>query len=190
MKSDLISTLRLSFVMFILLVVVYPLAVLGISHFAPGNGQGEFVYNKNRPVGMLLVGQRFSQDQYFQGRPSAIDYNSSVSGGSNKGPSNPEYLTQVKARIDTFAVHNPGIRRSVIPSLLFTASGSGLDPHLSPLGAIVQVPRIAKLRKISESVLLTLVKQHTEPPLWGMFGPEKVNTLQLNLALDQMCPPR
>jgi K+-transporting ATPase ATPase C chain len=92
----------------------------------------------------------------------------------------------VEERIDTFLVHNPGVKRSEIPAELVTASGSGLDPHLSPEGALVQVPRIAKLRNIPEQKLRDLVKENTKGPLAGMFGPATVNVLQLNLALDEI----
>jgi K+-transporting ATPase ATPase C chain len=132
------------------------------------------------------IGQKFTDDKYFWSRPSAVDYNSAGSGGSNKGPTNPEYLALVQSRIDTFLAHNPGVKKSEIPSELVTASGSGQDPNLSPQGAMVQVSRIAKTRNIQEEKLFALINEHVEKPLLNLFGTTKVNVLKLNLALDNL----
>ncbi|MBC8156416.1 MAG: potassium-transporting ATPase subunit C, partial [Bacteroidetes bacterium] len=126
-----------------------------------------------------------TEDRYFNGRPSAVDYNAAGSAGSNKGPSNPDYLKTVQERIDTFMVHNPGIQKSAIPAELVTASGSGLDPDLSPAAALIQVSRIAKVRGLPVERVTQLVNENTEGPLLGVFGPSKVNVLKLNVALDQ-----
>lgn len=138
------------------------------------------------PLTTHLVGQAFTQDKYFQGRPSAVGYNAGGSGGSNKGPSNPDYLAQVQARIDTFLAHNPSVKKSDIPSDLVTASGSGLDPHISPEGAYVQVSRIAKARNLDEVKVKALVEKSVQQPLLGLFGTKTVNVLELNIALDQL----
>ncbi|MEO7044850.1 MAG: potassium-transporting ATPase subunit C, partial [Ferruginibacter sp.] len=106
--------------------------------------------------------------------------------GSNKGPSNPDYLKDVQARIDTFLVHNPDVSILEISSDLVTASGSGLDPNISVQAAKVQVKRIAKIRKIAAGNLEQLIVSNTEKPLAGMFGPEKINVLKLNIALDNL----
>lgn len=132
------------------------------------------------------IGQSFTGDQYFQGRPSAVQYNAAGSGGSNKGPYNKAYLDTVKARIATFHVHNPTVARADIPVELVTASGSGLDPDISPQAAIVQVSRISAVRHIPEVALLSLIQQHTVKPLLGIMGPEKVNVLKLNIALNEI----
>ena len=108
------------------------------------------------------------------------------SGGSNKGPSNEEYLGVVQARVDTFLVHNPGVKKADIPVELVTASGSGLDPDISEKAALVQVERIAKVRNVPAQQLQQLVKEHINGPLLGLFGPAKINVLKLNLALDQL----
>jgi K+-transporting ATPase ATPase C chain len=113
-----------------------------------------------------------------------VGYNAAGSGGSNKGPSNPDYLQQVKDRIDTFLVHNPGVKKEDIPSDLVTASGSGQDPDISPEGAKVQIKRIAAVRGMDENKITALVGANTEPPFLGMFGTSRVNVLKLNLALD------
>ena len=106
-------------------------------------------------------------------------------GGSNKGPDNPDYLAQVQATIDTFMLHNPGINKADIPSDMVTASGSGLDPHISVRGAEIQVSRIAKVRGLDKNKVEALVKKHIDGPMWGM-GPERVNVLKLNIDLDNL----
>ncbi|OIN55446.1 K(+)-transporting ATPase subunit C [Arsenicibacter rosenii] len=186
MKSHLIIAIRLTLVMLVLLAVVYPLVVAGIARFAPGEGKGETITVNGNVVGYANIGQAFTRDDYFQGRPSAVDYNAAGSAGSNKGPSNPDYLKTVQARIDTFLVHNPGILKAQIPSELVTASGSGLDPDISPEAALIQVNRVAKSRNLPENAVKALVEKQTEGPLWGLFGPSKVNVLKLNVALDAL----
>ncbi|QEH39969.1 K(+)-transporting ATPase subunit C [Chitinophaga sp. XS-30] len=184
MKRYLLPALKLTLVLVILTAGIYPLLIAGIAKLAPGGGNGITVTHNGSVVGYANVGQHFRSDAYFQGRPSAVDYNGGGSGGSNKGPSNPDYLAIVQERIDTFLVHNPAVQRKDIPAELVTASGSGLDPHLSPAAALLQVPRIAKARGIPEERLKQLVAAETNGPLLGMFGPSTVNVLQLNVALD------
>ena len=137
-------------------------------------------------MGYAIVGQKFRDDKYFWSRPSAVDYNAAGSAGSNKGPTNPDYLKQVQDRIDTFLAHNPGVKKEDIPAELVTASGSGEDPDLSPAAAKVQVKRIATIRKIDENKIYALIDQHTEGPLLGFLGPSKINVLKLNIALDEL----
>jgi K+-transporting ATPase ATPase C chain len=183
MKTYILPSLKLTFVLIIICSVLYPLLISGIAKAAPGKGKGETIEVNGKVVGYANIGQKFTNDNYFQGRPSAVDYNAAGSGGSNKAPSNAEYLTLVKTRIDTFLVHNPEIKKADIPSELVTASGSGLDPNISPKGALVQVKRIAKLRSLKEEQLTKLVNEQTEKPL---FGTEKVNVLKLNIALNKI----
>jgi K+-transporting ATPase ATPase C chain len=186
MKTYLLPSIKLTLILIVLTAGIYPLAIAGIGKFTPGKGDGETITYKGRVVGYANIGQKFTKDEYFWGRPSAVDYNASGSGGSNKGPSNPDYLKQVEGRINDFMKHNPGVTRSQIPAELVTASGSGLDPDLSPAGAKVQVARVAKIRGLSVDALNKLVDEHTEQPLLGMFGPAKVNVLKLNVALDEL----
>ena len=187
MKSHILPALKLSFCCLILLAVLYPLAMLGIGKAAaPNSAKGETLEANGQKIGYINIGQNFSDDRYFWSRPSAVGYNAAGSAGSNKGPGNPDYLVTVQARIDTFLVHNPEVAKFQVPSDLVTASGSGLDPHLSPQGARVQVARIARLRKLSQTQVLELVEQHVEGPWLGLFGPSKVNVLELNLALDRL----
>ncbi|NEU69211.1 K(+)-transporting ATPase subunit C [Spirosoma agri] len=184
MKNHIGPAIRLTLVLLVILSVIYPLVIAGVSRFAPGGGKGETVVVNGKVVGYALVGQKFTNDRYFNSRPSAVEYNAAGSAGSNKGPSNPDYLKAVQARIDTFLVHNPGIQKAAIPAELVTASGSGLDPDLSPEAAKIQVARIAKVRGINTERLNQLVDDHTEGPFIGLFGPSKVNVLKLNVALD------
>lgn len=186
MKNNILPAIRLTLVLLVLVSVIYPLVVAGIARLAPGGGRGETVSTNGKVVGYAAIGQKFTQDRYFNGRPSAVDYNAAGSGGSNKGATNPEYLKTVQARIDTFLVHNPGVRTSDIPAELVTASGSGLDPDLSPAAANIQVPRIARLLKLPPDRLYALVNAHTKGPLLGLFGPSTVNVLKLNMALDTL----
>jgi K+-transporting ATPase ATPase C chain len=137
-------------------------------------------------VGYAEIGQKFDQDKYFWSRPSAVAYNAAGSAGSNKGPTNPDYLKDVQSKIDTFLAHNPGVKKEEIPAELVTYSGSGLDPDISPEGAYVQVARIAKTRKIREEKIRELIAQHIQKSLLGFLGPEKINVLKLNVALDEM----
>lgn len=183
MKSLSVS-LKLTVVMIILVAVFYPLLIAAIAKAAPGAGKGETISVDGRVVGYEKVGQKFTDDQYFQGRPSTVDYNAAGSGGSNKGPSNPGYLQIVKDRIDSFLVHNPGISKEQIPAELVTASGSGLDPHISPASAYIQVKRIATVRGLPEEKVKALVDQNIEK---SWIGPaEKIHVLKLNITLDQL----
>lgn len=169
--------------MIILCAVIYPLFIAAVGKATPGGGKGETVSVNGKVVGYEKVGQKFTDDKYFWGRPSAVDYNAAGSAGSNKGPSNPDYLKIVQDRIDTFLVRNPGIKKEEIPAEMVTASGSGLDPHISPASAYIQVKRIAAKRNLQEDKLRTLVENQTEKT---MLGPSVVNVLKLNIALDKM----
>jgi K+-transporting ATPase ATPase C chain len=185
MKSNIFPAIKLTLVCLVFFMGIYTLAVYGIAQFAPNKGKGEII-SQNGITYYSNVGQSFTDDKYFNSRPSAVGYNAAGSGGSNKGPSNPDYLAEVQARIDTFLVHNPGIDKSEIPSDLVTASGSGLDPNISVQSAKVQVKRIAKIRNISETTIHQLLEQQTENPLLGLFGPQKINVLKLNIQLDNL----
>jgi len=186
MKKYVWPSVKLTFVYIVLCSLLYPLLIAAIAKLAPGGGKGETVLINGKVVGYAKIGQKFTDDKYFWSRPSAVDYNAAGSAGSNKGPSNSGYLKQVQDRIDTFLVHNPSVKKEEIPAELVTASGSGLDPDLSPAGAKVQVKRIAAIRKIDEAKLISLVDQQTEKPFLGLFGPSKVNVLKLNIELDKL----
>ena len=185
MKKDIISAIRLTVATLILLAVVYPVCVWGVAQLAPNKGKGEIITYEGNTY-YSNIGQSFTSDTYFQSRPSSVNYNAVGSGGSNKAPSNSEYLETVKARIDTFLVHNPSIQKNEIPVDLITASASGLDPNISVQAAHIQVKRIAKVRGLSESNVQKLVDEQTEKPLLVLFGTEKINVLKLNIALDTL----
>ncbi|MDB5030736.1 K(+)-transporting ATPase subunit C [Mucilaginibacter sp.] len=186
MKTYLLPSIKITVILLVLLAGLYPLAISAIGKFTPGQGDGETITYKGRVVGYANIGQKFTKDEYFNSRPSAVDYNAAGSAGSNKGPTNPDYLKDVEKRITEFMKHNPGIKRSDIPAELVTASGSGLDPDLSPAGAQVQIARIAHVRGITADQVNNIITDNTEKPLWGIFGPAKVNVLKLNIALDEL----
>ena len=186
MKQNIIPAIRLTVIYMVFFMFVYSFIIWLPAQFSPDNGKGETVLVNNKVVGFKLLGQKFTDDKYFWSRPSAVDYNAAGSAGSNKGPTNPDYLKTVQDRIDSFLVHNPGIQKQEIPSDLVTASGAGLDPHISVQGAYVQVKRIATIRKMPEEKIKALVEQHIDKPLLGLFGIQKVHVLELNIALDEL----
>lgn len=186
MKKYILPSLKMTIVMIVLCAVLYPLLIAGIAKMAPGKGKGKTISVNGKVVGYENVGQLFTTDNYFHGRPSAVNYNAAGSAGSNKGPSNSDYLAVVAERIDSFMAHNPGIKKEDIPSEMVTASGSGLDPNLSPASARIQVKRVAAVRHIPEQQLYSLIEKQTEMPLGKMMGPAKINVLKLNIALDQL----
>ena len=184
--KNILSAIKFTVVCIILFAVIYPLIISAVAHLTPYNGKGNTLEVNGKIVGFQNVGQSFTDTKYFWGRPSAVNYNAAGSGGSNKGPSNPEYLKDVQARIDSFLVYHPYLKKRQIPSEMVTASGSGLDPDISPLSAMIQVKRVARKRNISEDKIIDLVNKQTQTPLFGLFGPPKVNVLELNIALDNL----
>lgn len=186
MKNYFVIGLKITLITIVLFGALYPLLITGIAKVvAPNGGKGEEVMVNGKVVGFELIGQKFDDNKYFNSRPSAVDYNAASTGGSNKGPTNPDYLAVVQARIDTFLIHNPTVKKEDIPVDLVTASGGGLDPHISPDAAIIQIERIAKVRNIDPEKLHALVNDHIESPLLGM-GTSRVHVLRLNIALDQL----
>ena len=183
MKKYLISSLKITIVFLVICSILYPLFIGAVGKLAKGRGNAETVKVNGKVVGYANIGQKFTDDKYFWGRPSAVDYNAAGSAGSNKGPTNPDYLKTVQDRIDSFLVHNPSVRKEAIPAEMVTASGSGLDPDISPASAAVQIKRIAAVRKLDEKRIAALVADHTES---SAFAPSKINVLKLNVALDEM----
>ena len=184
-----IKAFRLTIVMCVFLSLGYMLVLWIFAKVAgPGNGNAEVVKVDGKVVGAANVGQQFTQDIYFWGRPSCAGdgYDAANSAGSNKGPTNPEYLAEVEARIDSFLVHHPYLDRKDVPAEMVTASGSGLDPDITPQSARVQVKRVAAARHLDENQVATLVEKSIDRPLLGLFGTAKVNVLKLNVALDTL----
>lgn len=185
------SLIRPALVLFAVLSVLtglaYPVAVTGIAQLAfPWQANGSLVLRDGKPIGSALIGQNFSGPGYVWGRPSATEpmpYNASASGGSNLGPLNPALAEAVKARIQALRAADPG-NTAPVPVDLVTASGSGLDPHLSVAAAQFQAARVARARKRPLAQVQQLIDLHTEGRLLGFLGEPRVNVLRLNLALD------
>jgi K+-transporting ATPase ATPase C chain len=171
---------------------IYPLIVTGIAQLAfPTQANGSLIERNGKIVGSALIGQPFSDPKYFWSRPSAtaaFPYDPSSSSGSNQGPLNPALTEAVKARIGALHAADP-TQTKPIPIDLVTASGSGLDPHISPAAAAYQISRIARVRGLPEDRVRDLVARHTEGRQWTIFGEPRVNVLKLNLALDSLGAP-
>lgn len=169
--------------------VFYILFLWIFAQFAgPNKGNAEVLTLNGKVVGAANVGQMFTEDIYFWGRPSCAGdgYDASSSAGSNKGPTNEEYLAEVEARIDTFLLHHPYLQRKEVPAEMVTASASGLDPDITPASAYVQVKRVAEARGMDEATVRGIVDKTVEKPLLGLFGTAKVNVLKLNIALEKI----
>jgi K+-transporting ATPase ATPase C chain len=168
--------------------VVYPLAVTGVAKMAfPAQAAGSLIVKDGKPVGSSLIGQNFSDPKYFWGRPSATSpmaYNGTGSGGSNLGPLNPALVDAVKGRVEALKAADPG-NESTVPVDLVTASGSGLDPHISVAAAQYQAARVARVRGLAPDVVQALIARHTEGRLLGVLGEARVNVLELNIGLDR-----
>jgi len=173
--------------MTILLGVVYPLAVTGLAQaLFPHQANGSLTKTADGRTASTLIGQPFASPRYFRGRPSATapyPYNAASSGGSNLGPSNQALYDAVEKRIAALKAADPGNERPV-PVDLVTASGSGLDPHISPAAALYQVHRVAKARGLAEGTVEELVRRHVRDRAFGILGEPTVNVLELNMALD------
>lgn len=185
MKKYFTIALRLTFISFIFFCGFYTLVILGIAHLTKYQGEGETI-EWNGKKQYINIAQRFTGNQYFMGRPSSVNYNAAAAGGSNKGPSNPEYLDTVQARLDQFIIRHPGVQKSELPSEMVTASGSGLDPHISIQAARLQMKRVAAARNMPVKEIQNLIEKHVERPLLELFGPAKINVLKLNIELDNL----
>ena len=188
MWRQLLPALRMTILMSVLTGLIYPGLVTGICQLAfRKQANGSLIERNGRVVGSELIGQNFSKPQYFQPRPSAAGndgYDATASGGSNYGPTNQKLVDRVTASVDQFRKANPDYK-GPIPADLMTASGSGLDPHISPASAEAQIARVAKARKASEDQVRQLVNRFTEGRDLGFLGEPRVNVLLLNLALDE-----
>jgi len=167
--------------------LIYPLLVTGVAQAVfPRQANGSLIVKDGQVVGSSLIGQPFDDRKYFWGRPPATSpfaYNAGSSSGSNLSPANPALVKAVQDRVDALRAADPD-NKAAVPVDLVTASGSGLDPHISPAAALFQVHRVAKARKLDEAAVQRLVERHTEGRWLGVLGEPRVNVLELNLALD------
>jgi K+-transporting ATPase ATPase C chain len=170
----------------------YPLTVYGIGRLLFSDQvSGGIIVQDGKAVGAKLIGQGFSKPWYFHGRPSAAGekgYDAANSSGTNLGPTNQKFHDALQANVEAALRDNPSLKKGEIPGDLVTASASGLDPHISPESALVQVARVASVRHVSVEQLNRLVQRHTEGPQCGIFGESVVNVLLLNMDLDQIAP--
>jgi len=191
MKKNLLISIWMTLATTLLLGVIYPLVVTGLAQWwFPRQANGELIRSGGKLLGSRLIGQPFTSAGYFHSRPSAAGsagYDASNSTGSNLAPTNKALIDRVSAGVQSLQAENPN---SPIPADLATASGSGLDPHISPAAADFQVPRIARERGMSEQDVSALVKKHTKQRDLGFLGEPRVNVLELNLDLDAVHPMR
>lgn len=189
MKDHIRPALTMLLLLTVLTGLIYPLTVTGMAQvFFPDQANGSLIVREDKVRGSKLIGQYFDKPEYFWSRPSAtapFPYNAAASGGSNLGPTNPALIDAVKARVTALRAADPG-NDSPIPVDLVTASGSGLDPHISPAAALYQVKRVARTRDLERTTVQNLVAQHTEERQFGLLGEPRVNVLRLNLALDAL----
>jgi K+-transporting ATPase ATPase C chain len=193
MKKQLKPALMTFLILTVVTGLMYPAIVTGLAQLLfPHQAKGSLIYKEGKPIGSTLIGQPFDDPKYFWGRPSAtapFPYNAAASSGSNLGPTNPALMEAVKARVAALRAADPG-NDAPVPVDLVTASGSGLDPHISPAAAEYQVRRVARARGSEEAFVRTVVSQHTEGRQLGLLGERRVNVLALNLALDESDWPR
>ena len=190
MWSQLLPALRINIFFTLLLGVIYPLGVTGICQVVfPRQANGSLITQGGTVIGSELIGQSFTKREYFQPRPSAAGdgYDATASSGSNLGPTNQKLIERVKASVEKFRKENPS-QTGLLPADLVTASGSGLDPHISPASAGAQAERVAKARAVPLDEVQALIDAHTEGRDLGFLGEPRVNVLLLNLALDRQYP--
>jgi len=190
MKRTILIALRMTLLTLLVTGVAYPLAITGVARvaFHPA-ASGSLIERDGRVVGSALIGQGFTTDEYFHSRPSAAGdsgYDASASGASNLGPTSRVLAEQVAQRVDDVVATEQGAQRGEVPVDLVTASGSGLDPHISPDAARLQVARVARTRGLDNGTVSELVEQHVEGRQFGLLGGARVNVLELNLALDAL----
>ena len=189
--KQLVIAVKVTVVLTILTGALYPALITGLARVLfPRQAAGSMVQANGRTVGSELIGQRFTKPEYFHGRPSAAGndgYDALASGGSNYGPTNQKLIDRVKDDLKKFRAGNPGYN-GPIPFDLLTASGSGLDPHLSPASAEAQAARVAQARGVAPAQILRLIAENTEGRDLGILGEPRVNVLKLNLALDRSVP--
>lgn len=188
-KGNMVKELRLALFLTLLMTVltglVYPLTVTGIAQLVfPSAANGSLIHDEEgKPVGSELIAQNFTRPEYFHPRPSAVAYDAQMSGATNAAPTSKRLIEKITERTEAARA---GIGERQIPIDIVTASGSGLDPHISPAAALIQAPRIAGLRNMAEGDLWTLITTHIEDRTFSVLGEQRINVLKLNLALDRL----
>ena len=204
MKSNVLISLRITVALLVITCGIYPALVWGVAQIAfPHQANGSLIVRNGRVIGSELIAQNFTSDRYFHPRPSAANFDATASGGSNLGPTSRKLAEHIAQRISRGGqaprLSTPGGLRTGettrpplghVPADAVTTSGSGLDPHISPENALMQVARVARARSMDENQLRALIDQHTERRFIGIFGEPRVNVLLLNLALDEHAAPR
>lgn len=198
MFKEIGTQLRISFIAVVVFTIfcglIYPgvVTLLGQILF-PHQANGSLIEVNGKKVGSELIGQPFDNPKYFWGRPSATSpypYNAANSSGSNSGPTNPDFINAVKGRIEALKKADPDMADAPVPMDLVTASGSGLDPHISPAAALYQASRVAKVRNLDLAKVKELIAQNTQGRWLGFIGDPRINVLKLNLALDALGPSK
>lgn len=183
MNEHLVTGVRTTLVLLLLTCGIYPLAVWSVGRLAfPDSANGSLLMRGGRVVGSDLIAQRFTSARYFHSRPSAVDYDAQSSGGSNLGPTSRKLRDRIAADVRAFGNVRP-------PIDAVTTSASGLDPHISPEFALLQVDRVARARAVAPALVRRLVEEHIEEPFLGIYGARRVNVLRVNLALDDIMSP-
>jgi len=188
------TAIRMTLVLTVLTGIIYPVVMTVVSEtFLPFQARGSLIARNGHVVGSELIGQNFSAPGYFHGRPSAAGdkgYDATNSSGSNLGPTNKALIDTTRQHLKEILEQNPGTSAADVPISQITASGSGLDPEISPAGAVMQARRVAKARGMSDEQVLDLIRTHTRTRWAGVLGEAGVNVLELNLALDDLSPAR
>jgi K+-transporting ATPase ATPase C chain len=189
MKTQLIISIKIFTVLTVLCGIIYPLLITGFTQsIFPEKANGSLIIENNKIVGSELIGQKFDSACYFQSRPSAVNYNPLPSGGSNLGPINEKLKEQVAERSKQWGQSNPKVSAEKIPAEMVFASASGLDPHISPTAALLQINRITEARNLTDAQrqqIVELVNELTEKPQFSLLGESRINVLKLNMALDK-----
>jgi K+-transporting ATPase ATPase C chain len=184
-KKNIVVAIKLMLLSLLIFSIVYPLLLGGVGQLFADKAAGSIIYQDGEAVGSRLIGQNFDSDRYFISRPSSINYDASTSGSANLAASNPKLQQRIAADLKEIeAKYDPG--NTAVPVDLITESGSALDPHISPEAAYFQVDYLSQNTDLTESELNSLISEHTDGPLLGLFGESRVNVLELNLALEEV----
>jgi K+-transporting ATPase ATPase C chain len=188
MWRSILTAIRLAAVTLLITGVLYPLAMTGLAQVVfPNKANGSLIKEGDEVIGSKLIAQQFTRPEYFHPRPSAVGdgYDAMASGASNLGPTSAKLIDRVRSAVEAVIAENPGLESGKVPVDMVTASGSGLDPDISPANAYAQVARVAAARHMSEEEVMRLVDENTHERDLGFLGERRVNVLELNLALDK-----